>query len=513
MNWPSDDSATPSRTDSEASSTAPVIASPAQSARQRRPSANKTRRPGTQVQSRSQGEPMKVAARLMSETAHDLRSPLTTVRETVRLVRNGEIGQVSEEQIECLDAVIDQCDCINQMVGEMLQLERLQTGTPRVNRQWQTAELIQQDVLETLKPWSLPRQINIAWDSPNQADLIVFADASMLRRLIVNLVVNAIRVTPEGGTILIRLSLERGGETVKWSIIDQGCGIKSENLTKISQRNVSGSGGEGLGLSICRQLAALHFSNLQIRSRVGTGTEVSFETPAGSPSNVAEAWTRWRNQQRGPLQQPTHRSTREVLGDANPKVRRVDQIISRSRLDPPSVVVQLSHDSDPPRCEDRLIAGNVVLGATLPRNLCNHFDKVLQSNCQFYDFVYRVDTRRWVWIFDTEQREIASRIKSINQIALAEIEGIRTDWSKPQLIHLNRRGTAARISDLLIRETLTASAPISVRDHNEVRLGTDPIEPSQIPALRLDDELQRLTQKIGRQARQFAQHSKKLRPR
>ena len=67
----------------------------------------------------------------MSETAHDLRSPLTTVRESIRLIRDGDLGAASVDQRAYLTSAMDQCDCMFQMIGEMLQLERLRTGTCR----------------------------------------------------------------------------------------------------------------------------------------------------------------------------------------------------------------------------------------------------------------------------------------------------------------------------------------------------------------------------------------------
>ncbi len=72
----------------------------------------------------------------MSETAHDIRSPLTTIRESVRLVHDGDLGAVNDDQKSCLAAAIDQCNCLDQMVGEMVQVERLRTGLPRARRSW-----------------------------------------------------------------------------------------------------------------------------------------------------------------------------------------------------------------------------------------------------------------------------------------------------------------------------------------------------------------------------------------
>ena len=213
------------------------------------------------------------AVRLLSETAHDLVSSITTIRESVRLVREGDLGMINEEQALCLSAAMDQCDCMNQMVGEMVQLERLRTGVPRVHRKWYPAMNVRAAVDETLRPWALPRNITVIWDGADNPNLSVFVDPSMLRRLIVNLVANSIRATADGECVLVRLQPIRGGDAIEWSIVDQGSGISEANLQRIAAKQNTSEESEGLGMTICRQLAALHFSTLKIRSR-GTGYRV-----------------------------------------------------------------------------------------------------------------------------------------------------------------------------------------------------------------------------------------------
>ena len=433
------------------------------------------------------------ALRLLSETAHDLRSPLTTIREAVRLVRDGSVGSLNDEQRSFLASVIDQCDCVDQLVGELVQLDRLRTGLPRVQRCWVAVRDIRHAVDETLRPWAMPRQISILWDAGDDPTLTVFADASILRRLIVNLVSNAIRVTAEGAAVLIRLQRVRGGEAIRWDVIDQGVGIAPDRLREISRRHpdvtgrqVSMADGEGIGLAISRQLAALHFSGLQIRSRVGTGTEVSFETPACGPRSVAECWTRWRRSFL-PLRHQPVRS----LGLGGESVL--------ARLDPPSMTVELRHDNSQPQMRDRLIVGAVSLGATVPKSAADHFDLVLQNQQRLHDLVYRTETRHWVWLFDTDLRQIEERISMITDVAKIKHEGIRLHWSRPHVIPVDDRSMGHRILDWFVRHTLAASV-VSAGEPNEVRLGTQPVRHSAIAEARLDQEIRRLERGHGRLA-------------
>ncbi len=444
------------------------------------------------------------AFRLMSETAHDIRSPLTTIRESIRLVHDGDLGTINDGQKECLAAAIDQCNCLDQMVGEMVQVERLRTGLPRARRSWVSLTSIRQAISETLRPWALPRDIRILWDGADNPNVNVFADASMIRRLVVNLVANAIRVTAEGESVLIRVQSVRDGEAMQWTVVDQGPGISEADLQEISKRQVSLGGGEGLGLTICRQLSALHFSPLQIESRVGTGTAVSFETAAGGPSSVAECWSRWRLQWRNPLRRP-------MPNDAAAAEDRKVRLARRIRIDNPTSIVILGSEGTQPRFEDRIAAGCVSLGAAMARQAADTFDKLLQTRSRMFDFVYRIDTRHWIWVFDANIGEAEHRLEEIDSIARVQIDNLRVSWSDPQMIPLDQRRTAARLSDLLVRQSLAAAKTRS-GDHNQVRLGTAPIASSPVAANRLDEELHRLTERLGIQSAQIQQQAARLRP-
>lgn len=457
--------------------------------------------------------------RLISETAHDLRSPLTTIRESVRLVRDGEVGDVNEDQRWLLSAAIDQCDCVDQMVGEMTHLESLRSGIPRVNRRWVATGDVRASVEETLRPWTLPREISVLWDGADDPRSTVFADPDLLRRLLVNLITNALRVTKTGDSVLVRLQRCSGGERLRWCVGDRGPGIETPDLDRIARCGPASESGEGLGLAICRQLAALHFSTLRVRTRRGTGTEVSFTTPAAGPASVANAWAAWRVAQTASPQRP-HRREDASGGD---RVVRADElrelhasrVVHRTihaRIDPPTVVIELTHDGPGPSVRDRVVAGTVTLGAALPSAMAADFDRWLQRQQRLHDLVYRVETRRWVWILDTAPRDAESRIAEMAAQAAAELTNMRLHWSKPRVLPVEPRRLGLRVGDLMVRETLSASAAFGPRTVDEVRLGTAPLAESPVAAARLDQELRRLSLRLSDQSRRLRHQARQIRP-
>jgi hypothetical protein len=461
---------------------------------------------------------LNVASHLISETAHDLRSPLTTVRESMRLIKNGDAGDLGPEQLLYLTSAMDQCDCMFQMVDEMVQLERLRTGIPRVHRQWVPISEIRKSIEETLRPWALPRKIDVLWDIMLDPETKVYADLGLVRRLVVNLATNAIRVTPEKGVVLVQLQCPRGSSVVRWAVIDRGGGIKRNVLKQMSGNcdfpdgndaaAVSTIGGEGLGLLISRQLAALHFSHLQICSRFGQGTEVSFKTVFGGPRGVADAWANWRMENRTALKKPRHRDGRLQRVDRGNHL--ADKKIPETPVELPIMSVTLSHNATRPKCDKRVVAGVVALGATVARATADRFDHLLQRQQRMFDFVYRVESRQWVWAFDIEPEALHARIESISDEVVTQIPDARMTWSDPQIIPVCDRVTHSRLSDLLVRSTLAASSGTNISDQDEVRLGTLPIGESHVAAGRLDDEMRRLTKRFRSESRALTKQVKKL---
>jgi len=454
----------------------------------------------------------------MSETAHDLRSPLTTVRESMRLIKSGGEASFTAEQILFLDAAMDQCDCMFQMINEMVQLQRLRTGIPRVDRQWVSISKIRQSIEETLRPWALPRKIDVLWDIMVDTETKVYADLALIRRLVVNLATNAIRVTPESGVVLVQLQCPRGSNAVRWAVIDRGGGIERRVLQQMASNRSASNGtdvvaespnaSEGLGLLISRQLAALHFSDLKICSRFGQGTEVSFTTALGGPRGVAETWANWRLKNRHVPQKPRHHDG---------KLQRVDRgnhaaekHLQENQVELPIMSATLSHNATRPRSDKQVVTGVVSLGAAVPRATADSFDHLLQRQQRMFDLVYRVESRKWVWAFDLDSESVQARIEAISDEATTQMPDARMNWSAPQIIPICDRVTYSRLSDLLVRSTLAASSLANVHDQDEVRLGTLPIGVSKVAADRLDDEMRRLTQRFRSESRILSKQVERL---
>ncbi|QEG00079.1 Histidine protein kinase DivJ [Stieleria maiorica] len=436
-------------------------------------------------------------SRLISETAHDLRAPLSTIREAIRLVRDGELGAVSSAQGECLSAAIDQCNCAVQLVDEMVQSRRFDSGFPNVTRQWISIDELKAGVEATLQPWILPRGIHLLWDGPFEEGLKVYADVTLLRRLIVNLAGNAIRVTREGGPVLIRTHVNRDRGVMNWSIVDQGAGISPADLELISAGKAPAKSMGGLGLIISRQLAAAHFSTLRIESRVGTGTAVSFQTIVGGPAAVAARWVKWRSdlitiQQRKVLNEDHRVHEVRPSRTANPSVALAPP--RRVRIDVPSRMIEMGAGEVQPAFPDHVCLTTVSLGAAIPAASSDAFDALLQRSMRFTELAYRTGQRSWVIAWDADlQTGIAKRTELERQVH-NEMEAMRMTWGAANVVPATPHpvyGTplSSRLSDLIVRQTL-AAAQQAVDDDDQTQATSDSMLASSAAATRLDFDVQ-----------------------
>lgn len=437
------------------------------------------------------------ASRLISETAHDLRAPLTSIRESVRLVRDGDLGPISSDQRECLSLAMDQCNCISQLVDEMVQSRQQVSGIAGARRQWVSIDDIRQDVESTMAPWTLPRGIQLLWDGPFGTGVRTYADPVLLRRLIVNLLSNAVRVTLDGQPILVRSQMHPRRGLMAWSIVDQGRGIEASDMERIAAGKAPAHSSGGLGLLISRQLAAAQFSRLKIESRVGTGTAVSFVTPAGGPVAVAQRWSRWRSDL---MIRPdaTLIGATQMIHDAaaGRSVGRSDAITPprRVRIDVPSQRLELSIADFAPDFSDQVYVNTVAVGAAVPMQRENAFGDLLYRSMQMSELAYRVGRRQWVIAWDADRSTGTVKQNELEQRTESDLDALRLSWGKPMMMSVPSDSPdllSRRIGDLIVRTTLRSDQkPAS--DVDEVRPGTEPMANSVIPELRLQREIDRL---------------------
>ncbi|HEV3470428.1 MAG TPA: HAMP domain-containing sensor histidine kinase, partial [Pyrinomonadaceae bacterium] len=217
-------------------------------------------------------------------TTHDLRSPLTVISGVINFFTSGRLGDLTPEQKNMVSMMERNTQNLIELVNDLLDASKLESGTMRLDlASIELAGLIE-ELREQMQPMAREKEITLAERLPGDLPPLQ-ADRTKLRRVLVNLLSNALKFTPRGGRV--EVSAEREGGAVRVSVADTGVGIPPEDLARLfdkyeqaRSRATRSEKGTGLGLYITRQLVELHGGEISVRSEVGKGSTFSFTIPA-----------------------------------------------------------------------------------------------------------------------------------------------------------------------------------------------------------------------------------------
>jgi PAS domain S-box-containing protein len=224
-------------------------------------------------------------ARFLSMMSHDLRAPLTTIYGNAQLLSAGQYGALSGEQLNAARIIADACLVQLGMMNDILDFARLDSGRVEVRSQrvplsevvWRSEALIGVQVAEA--------GLSLTIEGP-VSELMAMADPNRLQQILLNLLTNAIKFTPEGGAIVVRC--ERQDARVLIHIRDTGIGIERDHLSRIfspfvqiePSATASSGRGVGLGLAISRELARAMGGDVTAQSTRGAGSTFTIELVA-----------------------------------------------------------------------------------------------------------------------------------------------------------------------------------------------------------------------------------------
>jgi two-component system phosphate regulon sensor histidine kinase PhoR len=216
----------------------------------------------------------------VANVSHELRTPLASIHMLVEtLQRHDEDPQTVKR---FLDRIAVEAEAMNRLVDELLGLSRLESGRLALVPSAIAVDTLYEKVIGRLSLMAAEGQITLTADvQPRLPDVI--ADAGALEQVLMNLVHNALKFTPEGGAVTLRA--RRQGPAVEIEVVDTGVGIDPieaerifERFYKIDQVRHRGSG-TGLGLSIVRHILDLHGTKLSVVSEQGHGSRFTFALP------------------------------------------------------------------------------------------------------------------------------------------------------------------------------------------------------------------------------------------
>ena len=211
--------------------------------------------------------------------SHELRSPLTSVREAAHLLRDGVPGTLNAKQARLVTVIGNSTDRLLRLVNQMLELSRLRAGVlPLLRERVDLARTVTR-ALEELRPQADEGGVALVREHAGE-QFAVTGDEDRLVQVVVNLVANAVRFTPRGGRVTVRL-LDAGSE-MEIQVEDTGVGIPAAALPRIfdSWRQAhSDRGGTGLGLAVVRGVVLAHGGRVTVESQEGKGSRFTVLLP------------------------------------------------------------------------------------------------------------------------------------------------------------------------------------------------------------------------------------------
>jgi NtrC-family two-component system sensor histidine kinase KinB len=225
---------------------------------------------------------------LVATVAHEFRTPLTSLRMAIHLCAGEAVGPLTEKQADLMFAARQDCERLQSIVDDLLDLSRIQSG--RLALSW-----------STVAPHDLVRSVvgehrGVATDAG--VDLVstagdhlpdVGVDRERIELVLSNLVTNALRHTPRGGNV--EVTAVEGKGCVRFEVKDSGSGIAPEYQERIFEKffRVPGApaGGVGLGLYLAREIVEAHAGRIGVESAPGIGSRFWFTVPAATPAHAA----------------------------------------------------------------------------------------------------------------------------------------------------------------------------------------------------------------------------------
>ena len=221
---------------------------------------------------------------MVSDIAHELRSPLTNIRGWLEVTRDGLV----DPDPALLGSLHEEALVLQRVIDDLQDLADADAGTLRLHREPVRCDELLQQVAAAHRVAADAAGVELRTEAEAEGEPWLDADPVRMRQALGNLVSNALRHTPAGGTVT--LTVRRDGDDVVLEVADTGTGIAPDDLPHVFDRfwraeksRSRRTGGSGLGLPIVRHLVAAHGGTVRAASEPGTGSVFSLRLPGGPP--------------------------------------------------------------------------------------------------------------------------------------------------------------------------------------------------------------------------------------
>jgi signal transduction histidine kinase/DNA-binding response OmpR family regulator/CHASE3 domain sensor protein len=237
----------------------------------------------------------RMKSEFVSLVSHELRTPLTSIKGYVDLLIDGDVGEVTAEQREFLGIVKSNADRLVTLINDLLDVSRIESGKVELRLAAVDLSSTLTQVAASMRPQIEAMKQSLSMHVPDDLPL-VSADGPRLIQILTNLLSNAHKYTPEGGSIEVTAEAVAG--FVRVHVRDSGIGMAPDELSKLftkffraNNRTAQTVGGTGLGLAITKTLVEMHGGQIAVESEEGRGTCFSFTLPVATAQVASDTPT------------------------------------------------------------------------------------------------------------------------------------------------------------------------------------------------------------------------------
>jgi signal transduction histidine kinase len=237
----------------------------------------------------SQKQKLEFKNQFLSHVSHELRTPLTCIHQYVTLLLDGIAGPLAPDQGDHLKTVLKSVNQLHAMIRDLLEAARAEGGKLRIEPRCVSLKELIHQTIAMLRPFADEKHIGLEVGLDQRLPLL-HADPDRVLEVLINLVDNAIKFTPDHGAVMLQASIvDADPDSVYISVSDTGRGISPEAKNLIFERLYqdpdgvdNNRSGLGLGLFICKEIVRLHEGRIWVSSDPGQGSTFTFTLPVYS---------------------------------------------------------------------------------------------------------------------------------------------------------------------------------------------------------------------------------------
>lgn len=229
-------------------------------------------------------EASKKKSEFVAHVAHELRTPLSSIRAYVEMLVDGEATD-EKTRGEFYDIIQNSAERLGRLIDNMLNISRIEAGTVRINKEPIAVSMAVKDAVDMIRPQAEEKKITLN-EHLTPMMYRMMADRDLIHQAVLNLTSNAIKYTPEGGEVTVRMAPHEENSTMLIEVSDTGVGIPKEDLPKMFEKffrveaNKKLAKGTGLGLNLVKQIVeTIHDGQMTLTSEVGKGSTFGMILP------------------------------------------------------------------------------------------------------------------------------------------------------------------------------------------------------------------------------------------